>query len=113
MCCWSLSCSYSLVLRHTTEEVLDACVEAIEPTQAALTSKLRNQVMNDLVEGLKKQSWFNGFDIGDELPEKYSLKDWIALAEKVEATVFIAGSCSLFLLNILLCKTAMCMSDPQ
>lgn len=91
-----LSCSYSLVLRHTTEEVLDACIEAIEPTRAALTSQLRNQVMGDLVEGLKKQSWFTGFDIGDELPEKYSLKEWIALAQKVEATVFIAGSSFLF-----------------
>ncbi|KAK4771280.1 hypothetical protein SAY87_031812 [Trapa incisa] len=85
---WTLP--YSLVLRHTTEEVLDACIEAIEPTRAAVTSQLRNQVMNDLAEGLKKQSWFTGFDVGDKLPEKYSLKEWIALAHKVEATVFIA-----------------------
>ncbi|XP_031376335.1 uncharacterized protein LOC116192059 isoform X2 [Punica granatum] len=85
---WTLP--YSLVLRHTTEEVLDACVEAIEPKQAAFTSLLRNQVMNDLTEGLEKQSWFSGFDIGDELPEKYSLKEWIALARRVKATVFVA-----------------------
>ncbi|CAK7336655.1 unnamed protein product [Dovyalis caffra] len=45
---WSLP--YSIVLRHTTEEVLDACIEAIEPARAALTSHLRNQVMNDLTE---------------------------------------------------------------
>ncbi|KAH9736822.1 d-alanine-d-alanine ligase family [Citrus sinensis] len=45
---WSLP--YSLVLRHTTEEVLAACIEAIEPDRAAFTSHLRNQVVNDLVE---------------------------------------------------------------
>ena len=84
-------CSYSLVLRHTTEEVLDACIEAIEPVQAALTSHLRNQVMNDLMESLKKHSWFTGFDIADELPVRYSLEKWVKLAKEVQATVFIAG----------------------
>lgn len=85
-------CSYSLVLRHTTEEVLDACIEAMEPSRAALTSHLRNQVMNDLMGGLKKQSWFSGFDIEDEFPVKYSLEQWITHAKEVQATVFIAGS---------------------
>jgi D-alanine-D-alanine ligase-like ATP-grasp enzyme len=85
---WSLP--YSLVLRHTTEEVLAACIEAIEPDRAALTSQLRNQVMNDLTEGLKKHSWFTGFDIGDELPVKLSLEEWLKLAKKIQATVFIA-----------------------
>ncbi|KAB2035500.1 hypothetical protein ES319_D04G156500v1 [Gossypium barbadense] len=81
---------YSLVLRHTTEEVLDACMEAIEPARAALTSHLRNQVMNELAEGLTKHGWFTGFDIADELPVRYSLKEWIKFAKEVEATVFIA-----------------------
>ncbi|XP_045793953.1 uncharacterized protein LOC123888811 isoform X2 [Trifolium pratense] len=85
---WSLP--YSLVLRHTTEEVLDACIEAIEPNRAALTSHLRNKVMNDLMEGLKDQNWFTGFDIADELPKKFSLRQWIKLAKEVKATVFIA-----------------------
>ena len=82
------------MLRHTTEEVLDACTEAIEPARAALTSHLRNQVMNGLMEGLKKHGWFTGFDIADELPVRYSLKEWIKFAKEVEATVFIAGSVS-------------------
>lgn len=85
---WSLP--YSLVLRHTTEEVLDACVEAIEPNRAALTSDLRKQVMNDLMEGLKDHNWFTGFDIANELPKKFSLREWIKLAKEVKATVFIA-----------------------
>ncbi|KAE8696597.1 D-alanine--D-alanine ligase family protein isoform 2 [Hibiscus syriacus] len=85
---WSLP--YSLVLRHTTEEVLDACMEAIEPARAALTSHLRNQVMNELAEGLTKHGWFTGFDIADELPTRYSLKEWIQYAKEVHATVFIA-----------------------
>lgn len=84
--------SYSLVLRHTTEEVLDACIEAIEPSRAALTSLLRKQVMDDLMEGLKKHSWFTGFDLSDEPPRRFSLEEWIKLAKEVQATVFIAGS---------------------
>lgn len=80
------------MLRHTTEEVLAACREAIEPAQAALTSQLRKQVMGDLIEGLKKHSWFKGFDISDEPPMRFSLDQWIKLAKEVQATVFIAGS---------------------
>lgn len=85
---WSLP--YSLVLRHTTEEILAACVEAIEPDQAALTSYLRKEVMDDLMEGLKKHRWFTGFDISDEPPLRFSLEQWIKLAKDVQATVFIA-----------------------
>ncbi|OVA12683.1 D-alanine--D-alanine ligase [Macleaya cordata] len=85
---WSLP--YSLVLRHTTEEVLATCLEAIEPARAALTSHLRNQVMIDLMEGLSKQSWFAGFDISNVLPTKFPLEQWIKQAKEVQATVFIA-----------------------
>lgn len=85
---WSLP--YSLVLRHTTEEVLDACLEAMEPDRAKLTSHLRSQVMVDLLEGLSKHSWFTGFDISDVPPVKVSLKQWIKHVKKVQATVFIA-----------------------
>ncbi|XP_074311865.1 uncharacterized protein LOC141647542 isoform X2 [Silene latifolia] len=85
---WSLP--YSLVLRHTTEEIIAACAEAMEPERAALTSYLRKQVMNDLEESLRKQSWFTDFDVPDGLPVKYSLEDWIKLVKEVQATVFIA-----------------------
>ncbi|KAG9137893.1 hypothetical protein Leryth_021187 [Lithospermum erythrorhizon] len=85
---WTLP--YSLVLRHTTEEVLDACLEAIEPSRAAFTSHLRSLVMNDLMEGLKQHHWFRGFDIPDESPNRLFLEEWIRLAKDREATVFIA-----------------------
>lgn len=85
---WSLP--YSVVLRHTTEEVLDACIEAIEPVRAALTSRLRSQVMDDIMEGLKKQEWFRGFDVSDELPKRYTLDQWVKEAKKIGAAVFIA-----------------------
>ncbi|KAE9622274.1 putative D-alanine--(R)-lactate ligase [Lupinus albus] len=85
---WSLP--YSLVLRHTTEEVLDACIEAIEPDRAALTSDLRKKLMNDLMEGLKYHNWFKGFDVVDEVPMRFSLEQWIKLAKEVQATVFLA-----------------------
>lgn len=91
LCCSFLD-RYSLVLRHTTEEVLDACAEATEPTRAALTSQLRNQVMNELLEGFKQHHWFTGFDLSDEQPVKMTLKQWIKHAKEVQATVFIAGS---------------------
>lgn len=83
--------SYSLVLRHTTEEVLAACIEADEPDRAVLTSSLRNRVMDELREGLKKHDWFTGFDIDDEIPLILSVDQWIKLAKEVQATVFIAG----------------------
>lgn len=86
---------YSIVLRHTTEEVLDACIEAIEPVRAALTSHLRSQVMSEITEGLKKHKWFTGFDISDDLPKRYYLEQWIKQAKEEGATVFIAGIQSL------------------
>lgn len=82
---------YSLVLRHTTEEVLAACMEAVEPARVAFTSHLRNKVMNDLLEGLKAHSWFKGFDISDVSPVRFSLDQWIKQAKELQATVFIAG----------------------
>lgn len=84
-------CSYSLVLRHTTEEVLAACMEAVKPERAAVTSQLREQVMLDLSQGLTKQKWFSGFSVSDEMPRKFLLEDWINHAKEVHATVFIAG----------------------
>ncbi|KAK6946485.1 LRAT domain [Dillenia turbinata] len=45
-------CRYSLVLRRTTEEVLDACIEAAVPSRAATASYLRHRVMDDLFEGI-------------------------------------------------------------
>ncbi|KAG0478705.1 hypothetical protein HPP92_013424 [Vanilla planifolia] len=85
---WSLP--YSLVLRHTTEEVFSACLEAIEPSRAMLTSQLRKHVMSELAKALSKHDWFTGFDIIDEPPKKRSLEQWIMQAKEAEATVFIA-----------------------
>lgn len=85
---WSLP--YSLVLRHTTEEVLDACIEAIEPSRAAQTSRLRDCVMSELEDALSKHSWFTGFDIVDEPPMRFSLEQWISHAKESRAIVFIA-----------------------
>lgn len=48
--------------------------------------------MTDLMEGLRNHEWFHGFDISDELPERFSLEDWVKLAKETQATVFIAGN---------------------
>lgn len=81
-----------MVLRHTTEEVLDACIEAIEPVRAAMTSHLRSQVMDEIGEGLKKHTWFTGFDISDDIPKRLYLDEWIKQAKEEGAVVFIAGT---------------------
>lgn len=81
---------YSLVLRHTTEEVFAACLEAIEPNRAMLTSQLCNHVMTELLEGLSKHYWFTGFDIVEEPPLKLTLEQWIMHAKEAQSTVFIA-----------------------
>ncbi|KAL0855026.1 hypothetical protein Bca101_060178 [Brassica carinata] len=78
------------LLPHTAEEILAECLEAIEPDRALFTSLLQKQVMEDIMDGLKNQSWFGGFDITDELPKKFSLREWIKLARQAQATVFIA-----------------------
>ncbi|KAG6487429.1 hypothetical protein ZIOFF_056015 [Zingiber officinale] len=85
---WTLP--YSLVLRHTTEEVLAACIEAIEPDRASLTSHLRNNATSELAEALSKHDWFTGFDITEELPTNYTLENWIQHAKEAQAIVFIA-----------------------
>ncbi|KAG6433724.1 hypothetical protein SASPL_105339 [Salvia splendens] len=77
--------------RHTTEEVLDACIEAIEPVRAAMTSHLQSQVMDEIGEGLKKHTWFTGFDISDDMPKRLYLDQWIKQAKEEGAAVFIAG----------------------
>ncbi|XP_025802448.1 uncharacterized protein LOC112881795 isoform X2 [Panicum hallii] len=85
---WTLP--YSLVLRHTTEEVYAACVEASEPERVEVTSRLREQVMNGLWPALSKHDWFAGFDIAYEEPVKYSLQQWINHVKESGAVVFIA-----------------------
>lgn len=85
---WTLP--YSLVLRHTTEEVHAACVEAIEPERVEITSRLRDQVMHELGQALSKHDWFAGFDIADEQPIKHSLQQWINHVKEAKAVVFIA-----------------------
>lgn len=87
----SSGCSYSLVLRHTTEEVIEACIEALEPVRVALTSQLRAKIITELEEGLGKHNWFNGFDISNDLPEQLTLEKWIQQAKELNATVFISG----------------------
>ncbi|URE41479.1 D-ala D-ala ligase N-terminus, partial [Musa troglodytarum] len=77
---WTLP--YSLVLRHTTEEVLAACIEAVEPDRALLTSHLRDNVMRELSAALSKHYWFSGFDINEELPANFTLENWIKHAKE-------------------------------
>ena len=79
------------MLRHTTEEVHAACVEATEPERVKITKRLCDQVMNELGPALSKHDWFAGFDIAYEQPIKYSLQQWINHVKETEAVVFIAG----------------------
>lgn len=85
---WTLP--YSIVLRHTTEEVYDACMEAIEPSRAQETSRLQEAIMYELNEAFSKHSWFSGFDIFDGPPMNFSLEQWVKHAKEYQAIVFIA-----------------------
>lgn len=85
---WSLP--YSVVLRHTTEEIFDACLEALEPKRAMLTSQLCKHVKAELLEALSKHDWFTGFDIIEEPPLELTLEEWIMHAKEDQAIVFIA-----------------------
>uniref|UniRef100_A0A0D9X375 ATP-grasp domain-containing protein n=1 Tax=Leersia perrieri TaxID=77586 RepID=A0A0D9X375_9ORYZ len=85
---WTLP--YSLVLRHTTEEVHEACIEALDPERLEITSRLRDQVMDELRQAFSKHDWFSGFDIADKQPIKYSLQQWIDHVKEAKAVVFIA-----------------------
>lgn len=80
------------MLRHTTEEVHAACVEATEAERVEITKRLRDQIMNELVSALGKHDWFAGFDIDYEQLRKYSLQQWIDHVKEAEAVVFIAGT---------------------
>ncbi|KAH9310200.1 hypothetical protein KI387_038111, partial [Taxus chinensis] len=85
---WALP--YSLVLRHTVEEVVEACIEATEVRRAQLTSILRDKVILDLQKHISSNGWFSGCDISSEYPEKLTLEEWIIRAKEVGAIVFIA-----------------------
>lgn len=59
--------------------------------------------MTELAEALNKHTWFTGFDIVDEPPVKYSLKQWIEYAKEAQAVVFIAGSSRMIPHSVNLC----------
>lgn len=69
------------------EEVVEGCIEALQPKTALKMSKLRAQVFAELhVEG-HSRSVESNMEIAREL----TLKQWIQEAKKNNAVVFIAG----------------------
>jgi hypothetical protein len=84
---WALP--YALVLRHTVEEVVGGCLQALQPTTAASTSKLRAEVVTEL---LQQKVNAREHDYGDmQMPRKLLLQEWIMEAKQKNAVVFIAG----------------------
>jgi D-alanine-D-alanine ligase-like ATP-grasp enzyme len=78
--------SYALVLRHTVEEVVGGCLQALQPTTAASTSKLRAEVVTELLQQNARER-----DYGDmQIPRKLLLQEWIMEAKQKNAVVFIA-----------------------
>ncbi len=79
--------SYALVLRHTVEEVVGGCLQALQPTTAASTSKLRAEVVTELLQQNARER-----DYGDmQMPRKLLLQEWIMEAKQKNTVVFIAG----------------------
>ena len=93
--------------------MFSACLEAIEPTRAAFGSKLCEQVMSDIEEGLKKHQWFSGFDIHDDVPSKVMLNEWIRHVKDADAAVFIAGYNSLSFVSLKICILEHCPKSTE
>ena len=70
---FELAMIYSLVLRHTVEEVVEACTETSDVKGVELTSILRDRVILDLQTHISSNSWFSGCDISCDCPEKITL----------------------------------------
>ncbi|KAG6557536.1 hypothetical protein Mapa_000810 [Marchantia paleacea] len=85
---WALP--YSLVLRHTVEEVVEGCMEVLEPNTAAIGSILREQVQSELTEHSSAWSTGDGINLEDEKPRELTLKEWIQEAKDNDAVVFMA-----------------------
>jgi D-alanine--D-alanine ligase len=83
---WALP--YAEVLKHTVEEVVEACIEQLQSSTVAKVSALRNQVLSEL-QGQVRTSL-----VSDEgfmkMPRKLTLKTFIEEARQNEALVFIA-----------------------
>ncbi|CAM6120126.1 unnamed protein product [Calypogeia fissa] len=81
---WALP--YSLVLRHTVEEIVEGCEAALQPSTASTLSKLREQALAEL----KRSSLMSQVDLEAETPRQLTLEQWINEARECSAVVFIA-----------------------
>ncbi|XP_002983726.2 uncharacterized protein LOC9643966 [Selaginella moellendorffii] len=81
---WALP--YACVLRHTVEEVVDGCLEALDPRFSAVSGSLKAQVMSELSSSGSKVD----YNVGSGVPTKLSMSEWIQHAKDDDAIVFIA-----------------------
>eukprot|EP00249_Psilotum_nudum_P012294 c23702_g1_i1 orf=265-3186(+) len=85
---WALP--YSLLLRHTVEEVVEACLEALEPSTSTLTSLIRDQAISQLNSHIGVDDWTRLFDVQLETPRQLTLAEWVKEAKEENAIVFNA-----------------------
>ncbi|KAL3684077.1 hypothetical protein R1sor_002099 [Riccia sorocarpa] len=85
---WALP--YSFVLRHTVEEVVEACTEAVEENATANSSILTEQVQSELREHSSVSSLGDGMMFKEDVPRELTLTEWIQEAKESQAVVFIA-----------------------
>ncbi|KAJ7516886.1 hypothetical protein O6H91_21G003100 [Diphasiastrum complanatum] len=74
---WALP--YALVLRHTVEEIVEGCLEALQPERSASTGMLRAQVASELKRSIRVEN-----------PKKMTVMEWIKEAKENKAVVYIA-----------------------
>jgi hypothetical protein len=88
--CFSYCGSYSLVLRHTVEEIVDGCVATLQPSTASALLQFREQVRAELNKS-GSSGLLSQVDLEVEKPMQLSLSSWIKEAKACGAVVFIAG----------------------
>lgn len=74
------------------EEVVQSCLEALEPEVVTATGQLRNVIVSELQEKLLPHTAFTGSIVNFEVPRKMTLLEWTKEAKEQGAIVVIAGT---------------------
>eukprot|EP00850_Spirogloea_muscicola_P020693 SM000223S07321 [mRNA] locus=s223:149769:156929:- [translate_table: standard] len=87
---WALP--YYSVLRHTVEEVVDACEMSTEPSTAAIMSQVREEVVRSLTEASQSSTGAQQQlgTLEKQMPQRLQLANILELAKKNGAVIFLA-----------------------
>eukprot|EP00850_Spirogloea_muscicola_P023304 SM000345S12845 [mRNA] locus=s345:21219:28308:- [translate_table: standard] len=83
---------YYSVLRHTVEEVVDACEMSTEPSTAAIMSQVREEVVRSLTEASQSSTGAQQQlgTLEKQMPQRLRLANILELAQKNGAVIYMA-----------------------